>query len=71
MTERGRVRGAVRAFAIRDLRVALSYFAVLLPLLWALVWRPGRGEGVLPNASCGWSPPSSRRGSRWRCCRHS
>ena len=28
---------------------AVAYFAVLLPLLLALVWRPGRGDGVLPN----------------------
>ncbi len=28
---------------------AVAYFAVMLPLLFALVWRPGRGEGVLPN----------------------
>ena len=28
---------------------AVAYFAVLLPLLFALVWRPGRGDGALPN----------------------
>jgi VanZ family protein len=28
---------------------AVAYFAVMLPLLFALVWRPGRGDGVLPN----------------------
>ena len=25
------------------------YFAVLVPLLFAAVWRPGRGDGPLPN----------------------
>ena len=28
---------------------AVAYFAVLLPLLFAAVWRPGRGDGVMPN----------------------
>ena len=28
---------------------AVAYFAVFLPLLFALVWRPGRGDGVLAN----------------------
>jgi VanZ family protein len=28
---------------------AVAYFAVLLPLLFALVWRPGRGDGILPH----------------------
>ena len=27
----------------------VMYFAVLLTLLFAAVWRPGRGEGPLPN----------------------
>ena len=32
---------------------ALSYFATVLSLLFAAVWRPGRGEGPLPRA-LGW-----------------
>ena len=27
----------------------VMYFAVLVPLLLAAVWRPGRGDGPLPN----------------------
>ena len=27
----------------------VMYFAVLVPLLFAAVWRPGRGDGPLPN----------------------
>ncbi len=30
---------------------AIAYFAVLLPLLFAVVWRPGRGLGRIPNAA--------------------
>ena len=28
---------------------AVSYFATTLSLLFAAVWRPGRGEGPFPN----------------------
>ena len=30
---------------------AAAYFAVLLPLLFAAVWRPGRGDGIFPGGT--------------------
>jgi hypothetical protein len=32
---------------------AAAYFCVFLPSLFALVWRPGRGDGVLANRQLG------------------